>query len=196
MTSIVTPKLNLEHWSADTDTGPLTVLNAMQAESGSEQWADRKKDVASLVAWWEKVSSYDPDMEPEGLIRRDDLSPLSKEVLGIAAVHRVRPRGLSWDVPNAKETKGWLSSSQAKTMRQALEMNNSGPWWNRCLFEGTTERYVPRIEALASALMADHPFVHMANTLNTPLHELLTMLDSEPSFFLPTPEEPGLPDLC
>lgn len=196
MTAIVTPKLDIEHWPANKDTGPMTMLNAMQAETNSANWSDRTKSISTLVAWWASVPSYDPDMEPEGLIRRQDLSPLSKEVLGIAAVHRVRPRGLNWDIPNKAATSQWLDSSQAKTMRQALEIENAGSWWNRCLFEGSEDRYHARTEHLVSALMADHPFVHMANSLNMPLHQLLPMMDDKPSFFLPTPEAPGLPDLC
>lgn len=196
MTSIVPSTIDIEHWPASKETGPMTMLNAMQADTTSTTWSNRAQSVASLVAWWEKVSTYDPDVEPEYLITRTDLTDLSKEVLGVAAAHRVRPGVLAWDIPDKKEIAEWLTSSRARVMRQALEMQSDGAWWNRCLFEGTEERYYARTEHLVGALMADHPFVHMSNSLNTPLHEMLPLLDSAPSFFVPGHDVPGLPDLC
>ena len=196
MTSIVASPLDIEHWSSTNDTGPLTMFNAMQAENNVERWVDREKSVGALIRWWTGTPSYDPDLEPEGLIARQDLTALSKEVLGIAAVHRIRPQVLSWDIPTAKETKDWIASSQAKTMRQALEIDNTAKWWDRCLFDGSEAKYHARTEHLVSALMADHAFVHMSNSLNVLLHQLLPMMDNAPSVGSPPSDTPVLPDLC
>lgn len=196
MSTIVPPMLDLEHWHIDKDTGPLTMFNAMQQTTNADAWADRSTSVDVLVGWWTRTSSYDPDLEPEGLINRSNLTPLSKEILGLAAAHRVRPRGLSWDIPTDDELSEWLLSSRAKTLRAALEIDSSGSWWNRCLFEGAKEQFHARTEVLVNALMHDHPFVHMATSLQLPLAQLLPMMDATPTVLVSTPEAPCLPDLC
>lgn len=175
------------------ETGPRPMFQAMEGADNSHGWQNRETAVRELIAWWKGVSSYDPDMEPEGLLQHAR-SALSKEVLGVAAARRVRPAALSFDIPTDKETQAWLSSHQAKTLRQALEVENTGDWWNRCLFEDAKEMYHARTEHLVRHLMHDHPFVHMSVGLNLPLAELLPMLDTNPS--LSVPENPTLPDLC
>lgn len=195
MSAIITPVLDIEHWSVNNDTGPLTMFNAMQNTTNSSEWADRKKSIATLATWWARTPCYDPDMEPEGLIRRLRLTPLSKEVLGIAAAHRIRPSGLLWDMLDTANMKTWLTGSQAKTLRTVLEIETTGSWWNRCLFEGSNTRYHALTEQLVSALMTEHLFVHMAAGLQVPLAELLPMLNNTctpPS----TSDIPALPDLC
>lgn len=196
MTSIIASQLDIEHWSSKNATGPLTMFKAMQAEEKSAQWIEREKSVGALVCWWTRAPSYDPDWEPENLISRIDLTPLSKEILGIAAVHRIRPQLLSWEIPDAKETQQFLTGSTAKAIRQALTMQNTGTWWNRCLFEGSDAKYYARTEHLVSALMSEHAFVHMANSLNMPLHELLPMMDCPSSPNSGDTDAPVLPDLC
>jgi hypothetical protein len=193
MTNIITPKLTLEHWPANQETGQLTMFRSMQENTDSAQWANREKSVAALIAWWVQVSSYDPDLEPESLIKRQDLNELSKEILGIAAANRVRPRGKHGEVPNMKETQDWVKSSEANTLRHALEMEDTSQWWTRCLFEGTHPWNWPRIQYLVSASMAHHPFVQMATSLNIPLRELLPMMPN-PTACIQDP--PALPDLC
>ena len=173
--------------------GPRPMLQAMENASNTHAWQDRKKSVQELTAWWTKISSYDPDMEPENLLQHAR-NPLSKEVLGVAAAHRVRPSGLSFGLLGDKETQDWLASQQAKTLRQTLEVENTGAWWNRCLFEDLQELYHSRTEHLVRHLMQDHPFVHMSVGLNLRLAELLPMLETNPS--LSVSESPTLPDLC
>lgn len=175
------------------ETGPRPMFQAMEAADNSHGWQDRETAVRELIAWWKRLSSYDPDMEPEGLLKHAR-NALSKEVLGVAAAHRVRPSALAFDIPTGKETNDWLSSHQAKTLRQALEIENTGDWWNRCLFEDAKEMYHARTEHLVRHLMHDHPFVHMSVGLNLRLVELLPMLETNPSFSVP--ENPTLPDLC
>lgn len=195
MSAIITPVLDIEHWSVSNDTGPLTMFNAMQNATKSSEWTDRKKSIDALIAWWTRVPCYDPDMEPEGLIQRLHLTSLSKEVLGIAAAHRIRPDGLSWDMLDTNKMKEWLVGSQAQTLRTVLEIEKTGSWWNRCLFEHSDTRYHARTEQLVSALMTEHLFVHMAAGLQVPLVELLPMLNdtcTPPS----TSDSPELPDLC
>lgn len=169
------------------------MFQAMGQANNSHEWQDREKSVRELIAWWKKVSSYDPDMEPEGLLQHAD-NALSKEVLGIAAAHRVRPSALSFGIMNDKDTQDWLSSNQAKTLRQALSVENTGAWWNRCLFEDLKDMYHSRTEHLVRHLMHDHPFVHMSVGLNLPLAELLPMMETNPNFR--AQESPTLPDLC
>ena len=195
MNPIVAPSLDIEHWSSRYETGPLTLFRAMQKAGDATQWSDREKSVETLIQWWSNTSSYDPDLEPEGLITRHDLTPLSKEVLGVAASHRVRPSGLSWGIPSAQETTAWLASGQANTMRRVLTIDNTAAWWNRCLFKGSADKYYCRTEHLVCALMAGHPFVHMADSFNIPLHQLLPM-DNTPSFISADVEAPVLPELC
>ena len=103
MTTSIPLSLDLEHWHRDIETGPRPVFQAMDQANNSHEWQDREKSVRELIAWWKKVSSYDPDMEPEGLLQHAD-NALSKEVLGIAAAHRVRPSALSFGIMNDKDT--------------------------------------------------------------------------------------------
>ena len=194
MSSIVPPEIDLEHWNAKMENGGYPMFAAMQ-KTATTAWTNREDSVHQLILWWRSMPSYDPDIEPETLVYRNDLSDLSKEVLGVAAAHRIRPRALGFDLPDAQGTAQWLSSRGAKSLRHVLSMNDSGAWWNRCLFEDSEERYHARTEHLISALMADHSFVHMANSLNTPLHELLPMLESQPSFFVPGHTIPEAQDL-
>ena len=170
------------------------MFNAMQENTDSHQWTAREKSVEQLIAWWSKMPSYDPDMEPEGLIRRLGLTPLSKEVLGIAAAHRVRPGLLSWSIPKELETNEWIKSSNAGILGHVLKMEDTGSWWNRCLFEGSNERYHARTEHLVVRLMAEHPLVQMSAGLNIPLSELLPVMNS--SNAVSNSDMPGLPDLC
>lgn len=167
---------------------------AAMAVANTTTWGDRKKSVAALIDWWAAVPSYDPDMEPEQLIFKTNLSPLAKEVLGVAAAHRVRPSALAMNIPDAKELKEWLGSNSAKVLRHALEFESSGAWWNRCLFEGASSLHQKRTEHLVTHLMSEHTFVHMAVGLNVTLAEMLPAMDKPNP--LPSVELPELPDLC
>lgn len=174
--NIITPALDLENWKVDMRTGCATMLNAMHT-CDTSQWVDRSKSVEQLVQWWVNIPPYDPDVEPESLIQRKDLTDFQAEVIGIAAMRRILNPDYFWNFDEKENARIWLSGERPKIAKHILDFDtNNVQWWYQCLFEHRPPEHADITEYLITSAHPNHHFSTLSNTIDMPLHELLRML--------------------
>ena len=162
--------LDLENLKPDYETGPYPVLKAM-AEANTSQWTNYQDSVYNIARWWERVSSYDPDVEPEFLIKRPNLNALQKDALSLAAVWRVRPSGIICTSWGAKEIQD--KANRTPEIRALLKDNTDAEFWRMALFDHQEAHSFHVISQWAMYLVPEHPFVQVTQNMGVTLYEAL-----------------------
>lgn len=189
---MVPHSISIEHVTPQTETGPVPMRNAMRS-SDPAIWQHKERTMNNLVQWWSGMPSYNPDWEPEYLMRAKDLTTLEKEVFTIAAVRRVRPALLhSTELMSPVSSAHWMKNSKAAiyTAAVASPVGEESSWWYRCFFEGLDPRFHSLVEQQLRLVAPSHSFVLLANSLDSSLLEVLNSMNKNiPSTPLSLPIE-------